>query len=183
VTPRGRGHYHFLVDELRIGGRVHKRLDVSAVPLSQSTETIESQPNAKAALAGDPKAYVYAISIDLDTPGIKGTGVGGRVMRLAGFVDGAGALLFGDKLATAPIIHFDGPQVTFYGEKPKLMLERDNDVVLAVGTPGVGPGTLAMLAYDGVIPNAAVPHLEIEFPPQKPGMPPVRQSFELRQRC
>jgi hypothetical protein len=143
-----------------------------------------NQPNAKAALAGDGTAHAYQILIELETPGMKGMGVGGRVMRLAGVVDSGGALLFGDRPGSAPVIHFEGPlQVTFCGEKPTLMLERDNDVMLAVGTPGVGPGTLAMLAYEETIPPQAVPRLEIEFPPQKPGTPPVRQLFELRQRC
>jgi len=187
VTAKGReptGGYRFNAGELRNGGRAHKGLTVPTVPLSKASETFEKPPNAKAALAGDPTVHTYLITVEVDSPGMQGMGAGGRVMRFAGFVDGAGALLFGDKPATAPVVHFDGPlQVTFHGEKPKLMLERDNDVMLAVGTPGVGPGTFAMLAYEGAIPDAAVTQVEIEYPPQKPGAPPVRQSFELRQRC
>jgi len=187
VTAKRRnpvGGYEFTAGELRIGGRAHKGLTVQTVLLSKASESFEKPPNAKTALAGDPTAHIYLVTVELDVPGMKGMGTGGRIMRLAGFVDGAGALFFGDKTATAPVIHFDGPlQVTFHAEKPKLMLERDNDVMLAVGTPGVGPGTFAMLAYEETIPPQAVPHLEIEFPPQKPGTPPVRKLFELRQRC
>jgi hypothetical protein len=183
VTAKGRtpvGGYEFTAGELRIGGRAHKGLTVHSVPLLKASEGFEKPPNAKAALAGDPSAHIYLVSVELDTPGMKGMGTGGRVMRLAGFVDVAGALLFADKPATAPIIHFDGPlQITFHGKKAKLMLERDNDVMTVVGTPGVGPGTLAMLAYEDTIPAQAVPHLKIEFPGQKSGTLPVRQLFEL----
>jgi hypothetical protein len=176
--------YEFRVGDLPIGGRLHKRLTVYASSLSRYPDTVRSLPNAKTALAADAKAHGYTVKIELDMPGMKGMGVGGRVMRMAGVIDGAGALLFADKPAAAPVIHLDGPlQVTFYGEKPKLMLERDNDVVLVVGTPGVGPGTLAMLYYEDTIPTAAFPQLEIEFAAQKPGTSPVHQTFELRHRC
>src|SRR5262249_35481831 len=97
----------FPVGDVRFGGRLHRELTVSASPLFKSSETIQNQPNAKAALASDAKASVYSISIDLEIPGMKGRGAGGRVGLMVGAVDSGGALLFGDKPATAPVIHFD----------------------------------------------------------------------------
>jgi hypothetical protein len=73
-------------------------------------------------------------------------------------------------------------QVTFYGERPTLRLARDNDVVLAVGTAGQGPGTFAMLLYDRAIPENAFPVIEIAFSASK-DMPPVKERYELRKRC
>jgi hypothetical protein len=103
---------------------------------------------------------------------------------MAGVIDGSGALLFAKKPADAPIIHMDGPlQITLHSERPTLMLSRDNDFVLTVGTPGLGAGTFAMLAYDQTIPDTAVPRVEILFPPAQAGAPPVRELYELKERC
>ena len=176
--------YQFEAGELRVGGRVHKCLSVSAGPLTNYGKSVQQQPNAKAALAADPRARLYSMSLDVDMPGLKGPGTGGHVMQIAGVVDAGGALLFGASPATAPVIHFGGPlQVTFYGEKPILKLERPNDVVLVVGTPGHGPGSFAEVAYEDTIPAAAIPKVEILFPAMKAGAPQVRELFELRQRC
>jgi hypothetical protein len=176
--------YSFEVGELRVGPRLHKGLTVYSTPLSHLPDAVKNEPNAKAALAADPKTRVYTVSLDVDRPGYRGQGVGGRVMTLAGFTDGAGALVFANKPAAAPIIRPDGPlQITFYSETPSLKLGRDYEVVLVVGAPGHGPGTLAMIAYEDTIPAAAVPKVEIAFPAARAGDPPVRELYELKQRC
>jgi hypothetical protein len=176
--------YYFEVGDLAVNGRVHKGLAVSAVPVTRYGDAVRSQPNARAALAADPKAQAYVVSLDVERPGLRGQGAGGRVVQMAGVLDGNGVLLFAGKPADAPVIHFDGPlQVAFYGEKPALKLGRDNDVVLVVGTPGRGPGTFAMLAYEETVPRAADPTVEVVFPAAREGDPPVRQRYELKQRC
>jgi len=176
--------YQFEVGELRVGGRVHKGLSVSAAPISRYGNSVKGLPNARAAVAADPKARLYGISLDVDKPGLKGAGLGGRVSQLAGIMDGNGALLFAKKPADAPVVHFGGPlQVTFYGGKPALRLGRDNDLVLVVGTPGHGPGTFAMLGYEETIPEKVFPRADILFPAARQGAPPFRERFELKQRC
>jgi hypothetical protein len=176
--------YSFEIGELRVGGRVHKGLGVGATPLTLYPDEIKNQPNAKVALAADPKARGYSVSLNVDRPGFRGMGIDDRTVVMAGPIDVNGALLFADKPADAPIIHLDGPlQVTVYGEKPTLKLERGVDFVLAVGTPGLGAGTLAMLAYQDTIPDAVVPHVEVLFPAVKADDPPVRELYELKERC
>jgi len=176
--------YQFEVGELRVGGRVHKALTVAASAISQYADSVKDLPNAKAAVAADPKARLYYVSVDLDKAGLKGLGIGARITQLAAIRDGNGVLLFADKPADAPVIHFGGPlQVTIYGDKPVLRLGRDNDLVLVVGTPGRGPGTFAMLEYEEAIPKKAFPKAEIRFPAARKNGPPIRQVVELKQRC
>jgi hypothetical protein len=176
--------YTFEVGELRVGGRVHKGLTVWASPRAHLLDSVTAQPNVKAALAADPKGFIYSLGLDADLPGLKGQGVGGRVPVIAGPSDVNGVLMFAPRPADAPVIHVGGPlAVTLYGERPELRLGRACDLMLAVGTPGHGPGTLAMLCYDETIPAAARPKIEAEFPPSQPGGPPVREQFELKERC
>ena len=54
---------------------------------------------------------------------------------------------------------------------------------LVVGTPGLGAGTFAGLCYEGTIPDSAVPRVEILFPAARAGDPPVRERYELKERC
>jgi RNA polymerase sigma factor (sigma-70 family) len=179
-----KAYYIFNVDELPVGGRAHKYLTVVASKLARSHNSVESRVNARAALAADPNARAYTVSIELDWPWMKGKGVGGRVNQWAGPADVDGALLFGDKPADAPVIHFGGPlKVTFEAEPPKLKLGWKNTAILVVGAPGRGPGTLAMLAYDGTIPDAAVPVVDAVFPPARAGEPSVQCRYELKERC
>src|SRR5262249_26166374 len=46
----------FNVDELRVGDRVHKHMEVFASLLTRSHNSVENRANARAALAADPKA-------------------------------------------------------------------------------------------------------------------------------
>jgi hypothetical protein len=174
----------FDLGELRVGGRVHKGLLVLAYPLARASDGEKNQPNARAALAADPKARVYTVYLNVDRPGFRGAGTDGRVVVHVGSADGRGALLFAGKPGDAPIIHPDGPlQIAPYGAPPALKLERGTDFVLVVGTPGLGAGTFAMLDYDQTIPDTAVPRVEILFPAAKEGDPPVRELYELKERC
>jgi hypothetical protein len=178
------GNYDFEAGELHVAGKVHHGLMVSCRPITNYGDAVQKQPNAKAALAADPHARVYSLSLDVEISGLKGQGVDGRVIQSAGPRDTNGALLFGDSPATAPVIHFGGPlEITFYGRKPTITLERSNDLILVVGTPGEGPGTFAMLGYEGTIPLQARVSAEILFPASAIGKSPVREQFELKERC
>jgi hypothetical protein len=138
----------------------------------------------KAALAKDPKAVTFMLRVEAEVPGLKGGGVGGRLSYLAGPIDLNGVLRFAEKPADAPVVRFgDRLEVTFYDERPTLRLGRDAEFTLVVGTPGEGPGTFAMLAYEGTVPRAAHPVAEVAYPPAKPGETPVRERYEIKERC
>jgi hypothetical protein len=174
----------FEVHDLTVGGRTHKALNVYFVPLKLYAEARGSRADVKAALAKDPKAMVVVLGIDADIPGLKGGGLGGRVAFSAGPVDLDGVFQFSERPGHAPVVRLGGPlQVTFYAERPALRVGRGTDLVLVVGSPGVGPGTFAMVAYEDTIPAEAKPTGSIELPAAKPGLPPLREKFEIKSRC
>jgi hypothetical protein len=179
--PKEEG-YTFEVGELTVGGKVHKGLTVGLFPLKRYADnpSLADVAAIRDALKADPAAVVARLSVDVDSTRFKGAGVGNRISQLAGFYDPTGVLSFAGKPVDAPIVHFDGPlQVSFYGVVPTLWLNRDNDLILTVGTPGLGGGAFAMLVYEDTIPKAARPTVEVHWP----GEPPVKELFELKQRC
>lgn len=174
----------FKVDDLHVGGHVHTGLQVYASLVSESSNSVESRPNAKAALAADPKVRAFNVTLEVDWPRLNGKGTGGRVIQMAGTTDGDGALLFGTRPADAPVIHFVGPlQMRFEAQPPVLKLGWDNSADALVGTAGRGPGTFAKVVYYDTVPDTAVPVLEATFPPARAGDPPVRARYEFKDRC
>jgi hypothetical protein len=179
------GQCRFKAGELRVGGRVHKGLQVWATPLKILHASTKSSPNAKTALAADPNALVYSLTLDVAWPGLTGKGADGRVIQSAGNTDNEGALLFSQRLTDAPVVHLgDGPLQVRLVEAPKaLKLGRDNNLYLSVGTPGRGPGTFAPVAYEDTIPADVVAVVDAAFPAASPGGRPVRKRYELKERC
>ncbi len=178
------GAFAFDVGEIPVGGLTHRELTVFVNDLAGYGRLFDNHPAAKAALARDPKAKLFSLSVEVQMPGLKGGAPGGRVRYTTGVTDLDGPLLFADRPGDAPVIHFGGPlRVTLYGERPTLRLERDQDLVLCVGTPGAGPGTFAMIDYADTIPEKAFPRVEITFPAKSAMGPPVRDLYELKERC
>ena len=175
----------FEVGDITVGGRTHKGLTVYATPLADYANGDAGKlPPVKAALEKDKKAFTAVIRCEVDAPGVKGGGTAGRLDMMAGWLDLNGPLQFAEKPADAPVIHFGGPlEVSFYGEVPKMRVGRGAEFVLVVGTPGVGAGTFAMLGYEDCIPKDAYPKAEIAFAPKKPGDAPVKELFEIKERC
>jgi hypothetical protein len=174
------GQFTFKVGEIRDGARLHKGLVVGVMKIDHMADLDEQ---VKAFLAKNPKGRGYLVMVDMEMPGWKGTGVGGRVQQQAFIVDVNGVLQFSDKPNDAPIIHFGGPwQVRLFGAH-QLIIGRETDVALGVGTPGIGPGSTTYVSYEGVIPEKVFPTLEVTYPPKKPGEAPVRERYELKKRC
>lgn len=174
------GRYTFEVGDVREGTRLHKALTVLVSKLDRLANKIEQ---VQAFLARHPEARGYCISAEMEMPGWKGTGVGGRVRQQAFYLDVNGVFQFADRPEDAPVVWFGGPwQLTLFGAQ-RLTSGRDTDVVLGVGTPGVGPGTTVWVDYQGVIPEGVCPTLDIAYPPQRPGEPRVRQRYQLKGRC
>jgi hypothetical protein len=177
--------YGFEVGEVTVGGRTHKGLGVGFVPLKRyAGGSLGDRSDVKAALAKDPKAIAVAIGMDVEVPGLKGGGVGGRVSFTAGPIDLGGVFQFASTPADAPVIRFGGPlQVTFYAEPPAIRVGRESEFVLVVGTPGIGPGTFAMVGYQDTIPETAKPVADLVLPGEKSGVPPVRDKCIIKGRC
>ena len=177
--------YAFEVGAVSVGGRTHKGLRVYFTPLKRYADgELGKRPDVKAALAKDPKALVAGVYLDADVPGIKGGGVDGRVTFSAGPVDLTGVFQFTEKSTDAPVVHIGGPlQVSFYAELPTLRVGRGSEFVLVVGTPGVGPGTFAMVHYQDTISEDVKPVAEIAYQSAKPGAPPLREKCTILGRC
>jgi hypothetical protein len=184
-STREEGEYVFELGELRVGGRTHKGVTVLSSRLANfGSPSIAGRPDVKAALAKDPKTEVVVVRGDIDFPGMKGGGLDGRLSFMAGFFDLAGLLQFAAKPADAPVIHLGGPlEITFFAELPTLRVGRESELILVVGTPGVGPGTFAMLHYEDTIPESARPVAEITYQPAAPGAKPLKELFEIKDRC
>jgi len=174
----------FEVGDISAGGRTHKGLVVGTIPLARLSEDIRNIPHAKELLRADSKVQVATITLEVRYPTLKGPGVEGRVPMLVGPLDVGGMLAFGASAKDAPVVHPDGPlQVNFYGGTPNLQIGRETDLILAVGSPGLGKGTFAMVSYDQTIPANACPTVEIAYPALKAGDPPVKERYELKDRC
>jgi hypothetical protein len=172
--------YTFQAGDVRAGKHLHKHLAVSMVKLADFVEVDEV---VRAHVSKDPQARGYMVAIEMEMPGLEGRGEGGRVIQQAVFADYRGLLRFGPSPREAPIIHFGGPLQISLAHPQRLEIGRSVDVVLGVGSPGVGPGTTAYVFYDGVIPRSAFPKLEVTYPPEKPGAAPLKELYELRGRC
>lgn len=178
--------YTFEVGDLALGGKVHKGLSVSfpRLALYAANPSFAKFVPLHAALKADPEAAAAVVWGDVESARLKGGGVGGRLSLSAGFYDEKGILQFAERPADAPIVHFDGPMhITFYGLRPTLRLTRDNELVLMIGTPGHGPGTFAMLAYEDTVSAKAHPQIDITLPAAQKEDPPVKERYELKERC
>ena len=175
------GH-SFEVGELNVGGKKHANLTFGVAPLKKAVfGEFAKGPEMKAALAKYPGGEVFRVSVEVSAPHLKADG---RVTFTAGMFDLDGPLVMAARAADAPIVHCGGPlAVTFYWRAPALRRERTADCITTVGTPGLGTGTFAMLGYEGVIPEAAHPSLEVTYAPLKQGTPPVKRLYELKKRC
>ena len=179
----GENGLRFEAGDLNVGGKTHHRLNVGFMPLKKlmMADQFAQRLDMKAALAKDPAAEMMMIALDAIAPHLKAKG---QVTIAAGPVDVNGPLVLATKPADAPIIHFGGPlAVSFCVDVPSFRRERAADCILALGTPGLGSGTFAMIGYEGVIPDSVYPKVEVTYAPAKGGAPPVKALYELKQRC
>jgi hypothetical protein len=180
-----RDGYVFDVGDLTVGGRTHKNLNVYFAPLQRySAGVLGKRSDIQALQAKDPKALPVSLRVDVQIPGMKGGGNGGRITHLAGPLDLTGVFVFSDRPANAPVVRLGGPlEITFYGERPALRVGRETELALVVGTPGIGSGTFAMLGYQDTIPESAKPVAELSLPAARAGDKPIQEKLEIKGRC
>jgi hypothetical protein len=174
------GEFNFDAGEISDGALVHKALRCS---ISKIDHLADDDERVKALLSSDPKARGYMVDCDIEVPGLKGAGIGGRVEQGTTFRDLQGPLQFADRPQDAPVIHFGGPLQIGLLELPKLLIGRKKEVIAVVGTPGLGPGTTAVVSFEELIPKDAYPTVEVNFPPEREGSVPHRELYELKERC
>src|ERR1700730_17465035 len=98
VSEKGEGAdasgFVFKIGDVHDGPRLHKELTVYVAKIDHLAKQEES---VKALLAKSPQARGYYVLVEMDMPGWKGTGIGGRVQQRAFFVDLQGVLQFSDR--------------------------------------------------------------------------------------
>lgn len=105
-----------------------------------------------------------------------------RKLALAAYGDDRGHLKFSDRPATAPIIHAGGRLVMHLpAGKPLPRGKEAGNLMVNIGTRGLGAGTFASVNCDGV-PKDLHPIALVEFP-AKGGGKPIRQKYTLDRRC
>jgi hypothetical protein len=175
------GVFEFEAGEIRDGERSHKNLVVSVMKLDHLAP---DYPQVKQLLSKNPRARGYFLGVEVVMPGWKGAGVGGRVQHFVDPIDLSGLFQFAERPKEAPIIHLGGPwQATLFRPRQRLTVGRVGDLVLSVGTPGLGAGTSACIGYEGVIPEKVYPTVEITYPPRGKGATPIKERYELKGRC
>jgi hypothetical protein len=105
--------------------------------------------------------------------------VNGTHKQFVGY-DEANPFRFAQRPGQAPVLHLQGPlQMTLYGEPPTFVAGREVDLNIAIGTPGVGPGSFCAIACCTVLDCKVSPVAEIEFPARNPDaiLPPTRVSI------
>jgi hypothetical protein len=178
--------FQFEVGELKVGGKTHKGLEVNVAPLRTlaGNSNLMKMSHVAAAVRKGPDEMSALIVVDVECASLRGGGIGGRVSYMLALFDTRGVLQLARKPAEAPIIHLDGPlQVTFYGSKPTWTARSSQDTILCVGTPGHGPGTFAMVKYEGTIPQGKNPTIEATYRPKDSSRQPVKELYELKERC
>jgi hypothetical protein len=174
------GIFDFEAGDLAERALLHKGLSCTTFKVDHLADT---DPDVEEFLAKHADGRAYILSIDVEMPGEKGAGLGGRVEQLTGYHDVNGLLMFAERPADAPIVHFRGPLTVSLFDRQQLTIGRQKQLGLAVGTPGLGPGTTALVGYDDFIPRDVFPRVEIEFPPERDGSAPLRERYELKGRC
>jgi hypothetical protein len=174
------GVYTFKAGDVRDGKLLHKQLNLYVTKIDHLADRDDA---VKKLLKKNPKARGYSLFLEVEMPGRKGVGAGGRVQQQTSVVDGTGVLQFSERPQDAPLIHFGGPWQVKLFSKHQLTIDRETDVVLGVGSPGVGPGTFTWIDYENVIPTDKYPTLDIVYPPKRPGDAPLREHYELKKRC
>jgi hypothetical protein len=180
------GEFRFEVGELKVGGKTHKGLEVALSPVKTlaSNPNLMALPQVAAAVNKSPDALTGRITIDVECESLKGGGLGGRVTYLLMLFDTSGVFQLASKPAEAPVVHLDGPlQITFYGSKPTWTGGRSQDTILCLGTPGSGPGTFAMVKYEGTVPPGKHPKIAVTYRPKDPARKVVQEQYELKERC
>lgn len=173
------GSVSFTVGDLTEGKLRHKNFTVSLSPLAPYAAQI---PEAKQVLARDPDAKRWDLRLEMEMPGRKGVGEQGRVVHLAALQDGKGILQFAARPQEAPILHFGGPLQIALTQPLQLVAGQEAEILLGLGTPGVGPGSTVWMQHDLVVPENLHPRVEITFE-SRPTRATLQQTYALKQRC
>jgi hypothetical protein len=163
----------FKVGDITAGNQLYTNLELRTETLKESSVTYDEWPAFQKLMAVDGEARGYRVAVEvplrqalLDKKGQPVT----RLRHYSGLADANGFLQFADRPSDAPVIHFGGPWAIWPREGQKWVLGRPEEFTALIGTPGFGPGTLAVIQYHTLddepemfVPNTAKPVLDVQF--------------------
>jgi len=174
------GTYAFKIGEIHDGQRVHKEVSLY---IAKIDHLIESDDAVRTFLGKNALGRGYMLMAEVEMPGWKGATPAGQVLQRTFYMDADHVFQFADRPQDAPIVHFGGPwQITLFGGH-RLTIGRESDVVLGVGTPGLGPATMTYIDYERVIPENVYPTLDITYPAKAPDETARTEHYTLKRRC
>jgi hypothetical protein len=99
------------------------------------------------------------------------------------WTDDKGHLSLADSKEAAPVVQFGGPLTMLVNPSAKIRPDPgpDDHFTVHIGSAGVGRGSFAYSSYDRV-PEGVFPVIEVDYPAVA-GTEPVRERYELKQRC
>jgi hypothetical protein len=170
----------FQAGDIKDGPLTHTKLSVTR---SLATEAYVGDAKEWARIkTANPKPYIWSVGVTAERAAEPDDGLP-KTVRYIVNGDGLGFLVFGDRPADAPVIHFNGPwSLGLQDMKQRIVIGKPRMLQIGVGTQGIGPGTFSFVLYPGLIPDTAWPVADITFPPKSPG-PRVEAKVVLKQRC
>ena len=169
----------FEVGDLAVGGLTHT--GVSVMQMKASPELVGNDQEWERVKKSGGWTWWVRITAERDAADKR------DLPKRLGYVingDGAGMLLFADRLQDAPVIHLGGPFTLGLQDRKQRLIAGDKTMLqIGVGPRGIGPGTFAFVLYPNTIPNDAYPEAVVTFPAKQPGHDPVQRKYTLKQRC
>jgi hypothetical protein len=144
------GEIHFKIGDINVGSGTYADMEVRVGPLSDYQEEYADSPQFAKILAVDPTALHYSVNVDVPVSQPLKDDKGRVVKSLKHYVlmaDANGILQFAKRSEDAPIFHFGGAWSIWPSDRQKLILGRSEEFTARIGTPGLGPGTLAIIQY------------------------------------
>jgi hypothetical protein len=172
------GQFYFEAGDILDGPRTHK--DLLLTVTNFAADSLWRSDKLKKWIREAPEGRGYSLQLTVDWRGYLKDQI--RAAQTVGPWDDFGMLVFADKPGNAPILHLGGPLRIVCEEKGKLIVGREKELTLKITTTGLGAGTTAGFSYTS-IPETTVPRVEITYPPEKPGEPPLKRHYELKERC
>ncbi len=181
LKPGSKDYHVFEAGDIRDGKLTHTKLTVSHglasaeyVGNAKEMERIKSQ--------GD-KPWTWTVRVAAERPAENKRSLPKQIKYVVNG-DSLGMLLFADRPADAPVIHFNGPWTLGLQDlKQRLTAGHKCQLAIGVGTQGIGPGTFSFVLYPNTIPADAYPQADITFPAKAADQTPIRQKYTLKERC
>jgi hypothetical protein len=185
--PFHEGEREVDLGSVKDGERTHTKLTFSQIRYRKTLGKLDADQKDKAAEwqahldkihKQAPDGVADMVTVHIEGPGPKDS------IRWFAWIDDGGHLRFADSKEAAPVVHFGGPLTMLVNPGAQIRPDPgpDEHFTVHIGSAGVGRGSFAYSSYDRV-PEDVFPVVEVEYPAAANGASPVRERYELKQRC